>query len=115
MRYSISALIVTIFNPCALANLANSGTRDMVPSSFIISQITAAGLRARQPRQIYRTFGLPRASEHTALMRFQRKNVAGTRKIGRLTFGIDRHMNRRGPVGGGNAGGDVAPGVDRKR
>ena len=43
MRYSISALIVTIFSLCALANFASSGTRAIVPSSFMISQITPAG------------------------------------------------------------------------
>ena len=84
-RYSISALIVTIFNPCALANLDNSGTRDMVPSWFMISQITAAGLRPGQSRQIYRTFGLPRAASTPPLCAFKGK-IGRAGKIRGLNF-----------------------------
>ncbi len=36
---------VIISTPCAAATFARSGTRAMVPSSFMISQITPAGLR----------------------------------------------------------------------
>src|SRR5918994_4787315 len=37
---------VTILTPCSCANFSRSGTRAIVPSSFMISQITPAGLRA---------------------------------------------------------------------
>src|SRR5215207_646980 len=43
MRYSMSAFTVTILSLWSFANLASSGTRAMVPSSFIISQMTPAG------------------------------------------------------------------------
>ena len=38
----------------------------MVPSSFMISQITPAGIQARDPRQVDRGLGLPDALEHPA-------------------------------------------------
>ncbi len=47
----MSAFIVTIFILCSFANSRSSGTLDIVPSSFIISQITPAGVRpARRAR-----------------------------------------------------------------
>jgi len=36
---------VTIFMPCSAQNFSRSGTRAIVPSSFMISQMTPAGLR----------------------------------------------------------------------
>src|SRR5919107_625301 len=42
---------VTIFTPCSLENFSRSGTRAIVPSSFITSHITPAGLKpARRAR-----------------------------------------------------------------
>src|ERR671910_86602 len=42
---------VTSLTPCSLENLSRSGTRAIVPSSFMISQITPAGLNpARRAR-----------------------------------------------------------------
>ena len=43
LRYSIKSAMVPIFKPCSAANVIKSGRRAMVPSSFMISQITAAG------------------------------------------------------------------------
>ncbi len=37
--------MVIISRPCFLANLVSSGTRAIVPSSFMISQMTPAGYR----------------------------------------------------------------------
>ena len=94
---------MTIFNLCCLANFVNSGTRAIVPSSFMISQITPAGIESGQPGQIHGAFGLPRALQHTALLCFQRENMAGPRQVAGLGFRIDRHMNRRGPIRRRNA------------
>src|SRR4030066_393617 len=44
IRYSIKSAMVTIFNPCFLAKTCRSGIRAMVPSSFMISQITPASI-----------------------------------------------------------------------
>ena len=43
IRYLIRSAIVIIGRRCFLANLASSGTRAMVPSSFMISQMTPDG------------------------------------------------------------------------
>ena len=43
LRCSIKSAMVPIFRPCAAANSSRSGNRAMVPSSFMISQITDAG------------------------------------------------------------------------
>src|SRR3954468_3580034 len=45
MRYLIKSATVTIRMPWRFANRANCGTRAIVPSSFITSQITPAGYR----------------------------------------------------------------------
>src|SRR5579883_1239791 len=44
-RYSIRLWTVIIFSPCLAQNSTRSGTRAMVPSSFMTSQITPAGYR----------------------------------------------------------------------
>ena len=43
MRYWIRSAIVIISSLCFFANFASSGTRAMLPSSFMISQMTPAG------------------------------------------------------------------------
>jgi len=45
IRYRISSATVSIFMWCSRQNLIKSGTRAIVPSSFMISQITPAGRR----------------------------------------------------------------------
>ena len=50
-RYSIRSSTVTILSPCRSQYGIRSGTRAIVPSSFMISQTTPAGLRpARRAR-----------------------------------------------------------------
>ena len=44
-RYSMRSAIVPMFRPCRSANASSCGRRAMVPSSFIISTMTAAGAR----------------------------------------------------------------------
>src|SRR5918992_985479 len=43
--YSMIWATVTILTPCSSENVSRSGTRAIVPSSFMISQITPAGFR----------------------------------------------------------------------
>ena len=43
MRCLIRSAIVIISSPCRFANFASCGTRAIVPSSFMISQMTPAG------------------------------------------------------------------------
>jgi len=44
IRKLMRSAIVTIFSPCSFAKISRSGIRAMVPSSFMISQITPLGL-----------------------------------------------------------------------
>ena len=45
MRYLMRSAIVIISRPCRFATFASCGTRAIVPSSFMISQITPAGYK----------------------------------------------------------------------
>src|SRR5215217_4341135 len=93
---------VTSLMPCSLENFSKSGTRAMVPSSFMISQITPAGLK---PASLARSTA---ASVWPARCRtppsFARK--------GNTCPGITRSS---GPVGGGYARRDAVLRLDRGR
>ena len=65
----------------ALAELDRSGTRAIVPSSFMTSQTTPAGLRPGEPREVDGGLGLARALEHAAGARAQREDVAGLDEV----------------------------------
>ena len=49
LRKVIRSAMVPSFRPCARANSTRSGSRAMVPSSFMISHSTAAGFRPASP------------------------------------------------------------------
>ena len=55
--------------------------RDMVPSSFMISQMTPAGLQPGQARQVDRALGLAGAHQHAARPGPQREDVAGADQV----------------------------------
>ena len=57
---------VIISSLCCFANFASCGTRAIVPSSFMISQMTPAGYRPGDARQIDGRLGLARADHHAA-------------------------------------------------
>ena len=94
------------------AKFVSCGTRDMVPSSFMISQMTPEGFEARDARQVDGGFGLPGADQHAAVARAQRKHVAGPGEILRAGLRIDRGEDGDGAVGGADAGGDAELRVD---
>ena len=73
-----------ISRPCFFANFVSSGTRAIVPSSFMISQMTPAGLETGDARQVHRRLGVPGAHQHAAVARAQRKHVARARQVARL-------------------------------
>ena len=53
LRYSISSATDAILRSCSLANCKRSGKRAISPSSFVISQITAASCKpANRQRSI---------------------------------------------------------------
>ena len=96
-----------------MANFASSGTRDIVPSSFMISQITPAGVKAGDARQVDGRFGMPGANEDATLAGPQRKHVSRASQIARLRRPVDGHAHGLGTVGGGDAGRRVLARVDR--
>ena len=105
--------MVTILRPCSSANASSSGMRAMVPSSFMISQITAGGLQPCQARQVHRSLGLAGAHEHPPGLRPQGEDMSGADEI--LGPGIrgDGRQDGRCPVGGGNTGRHAVARIDR--
>ena len=63
-------------SPCAAAKRSRSGRRAMVPSSFMISHSTAAGVRPGEAREVAARFGVTGTRQHAAGLRDQRKDVA---------------------------------------
>ena len=78
---------MTIFSPCRSQYGIRSGTRAIVPSSFMISQTTPGRVQAREPREVDRSLGLAGALEDAAV--------------------AARAAGRRGPAGRGRAGSEV--------
>ena len=87
----------------------------MVPSSFMISQITAAGSAPARRARSQPALGVAGAREHAALLRHQREHVPGRDDVGRFGAGLDRDADGSRAVGGGDAGGDALGGFDRNR
>ena len=81
--------MVQIFSWCFFANFNSSGSRAIVPSSFMISQMHADGTAAGEMHEIHGGLGVAGALEHAAGLGAQRKNVAGLHEI-------IRHGGRRG-------------------
>ena len=73
-----------ILMPCSAARRSSCGRRAIVPSSSMISQITAAGYSAGQAGQVDRRLGLPGAHEDAPLPRPQGEDVAGAGQVLRL-------------------------------
>ena len=58
MRYLIRSATVIIGSRCFFAYFVSSGTRAIVPSSFMISQMTPAGIQAGDAGEVDRRLGL---------------------------------------------------------
>ena len=84
----------------------------MVPSSFMISQMTPAGIEARQARQVHAGFGLAGAHQHAAVACAQRENVPGAGQVAGLAARVDGSQDGAGAVRRGDAGGDALARVD---
>ena len=72
----------------------------------------AGGNQAGEPRQIDGGFGLSGADQHPTFACAQREDVPRTREVRWARGGIDRDLNRAGPVVGRDSGGDAVAGVD---
>ena len=75
----------------------------MVPSSFMISQMTAGRLAAGEARQIDGAFGLSGAHQHAAAAGAQRKDVSGHDQVLGARAVADRRLDGRGAIGRGDA------------
>jgi len=84
----------------------------MVPSSFMISQITPEGSSPASAKDRL-TPPSGRPAPVAALFGPQREDVPGARKVVRPRLGIHRRQNRPCPVGGGDTRRDAHPGIDR--
>ena len=74
--------MVQIFNLCLFANFNRAGSRAIVPSSFMISQMTPMG-RAINDRhdEVHGGLGVAGALEHAAGFGAQRKTWPGLHQI----------------------------------
>jgi hypothetical protein len=87
--------------------------RAIVPSSFMISQITpAARPPARRARSTMPSVW-PGALQHAAVERAQRKDVSGPDQVVGLRTRRDRGADGVRAVGGADAGGHTLRGFDR--
>src|SRR5215218_8050634 len=94
---------VTILTPCSAENFSRSGTRAIVPSTFMISQITPAGLRpAIRERSTAATGAGP-----------QREDVARHHQVLGVRGRVHGDPAGVRPVGGRDACGDAVLGLDR--
>ena len=69
--------MVPILRPWSWAKFTRSGSRAMVPSSFMISQITPDGFKPGETGDVDRGLGMAGADQHAAVARDQREDVAG--------------------------------------
>jgi len=100
-----------IFRPWRAQNSRSCATRAMVPSSFMISQMTPAGARPARRARSHGCFRLAGAHQHAPFPRAQGKDMAGPRQVLGPAFRIDGGEDGAGAVGGGDAGGDARAGV----
>ena len=89
--------------------------RAISPSSRMISQITPAGSRPGEPRQVDRALGVARADQHAAAPRAQREDVAGRDEVVGAGVARDGDADGLGPLARRDAGRDPVPRVDADR
>ncbi len=108
----MTSAVVIILRLCWRQKSVSSGTRAMVPSSLMISQMTPEGSSPAMRARSTRGFGLSGANQDAAFAGAQRKDVAGTHQVGGARGGIDGDLDGAGAVGGADAGGDALAGFD---
>ena len=112
-RYSIRSATVTIFRPCRSQNASRSGTRAIVPSSFMISQTTPAGLSpASRARSTAASVWPARWSTPPGRARSGKTWPGWTRSCG-VELGSIATWIVRARSCGGDAGGDALARLDR--
>ena len=104
-----------IFSPCRSQYGIRSGTRAIVPSSFMISQTTPDGLRpASRARSTAASVWPIRSSTPPGFAR-SGKHVARLDEVARLRVRRDRDLDRVAAVGGRDAGRHALARLDRDR
>ena len=103
-----------IVRPCRSQYGTRSGTRAIVPSSFVISQITPDGFRPASRARSTAASVWPIRSRTPPGSSTQPLHVAAHQQVGRPRVGRDRDLDRVAAVGGGDAGGDALARVDRR-
>ena len=76
-RYWMRSAIVRMRRPCFCAKSSRSGIRAIVPSSFMISQMTPAGVRSARRARSTEPSVCPVRTSTPPLARAQREDVAG--------------------------------------
>ena len=114
-RYSTRSATVIIFSPCRSQYGTRSGTRAIVPSSFMISQTTPDGLSpASRARSTAASVWPMRSSTPPGFAR-SGKHVPGLHEVVRRRVRVDRDLDRVAAVGGGDAGRHALARLDRDR
>ena len=80
--------MVRMLRPCFRANISRSGMRAIVPSSFMISQMTPAGVSPARRARSTDPLGLPRSHEDASVARAEREDVARRDQILGRVVGI---------------------------
>ncbi len=106
---------MTILRSCCAQYASRSGTRAIVPSSFMISQITPEGLRpASRARSTAASVWPVRSSTPPGLALSGKMCPGWTRSRGSRRR-VDRHLDRARAVVRGDAGGHALARLDRHR
>ena len=90
-----------------------SGTRAIVPSSFMISHTTPAGIRPASRARSTAASVWPDALQHAARLCTQREDVAGLHEVVRHGARVDRNLDRPRAVVRGDSGRDAFARLDR--
>ena len=107
--------MVPIFRPCSLANSISSGRRAMVPSSFMISQITEDGSRPAMPARSQPASVWPARTSTPPSRAVIGKTWPGCTMSSAVVALGDGDLDGARAVGGGNAGGDALGSFDGNR
>ena len=114
-RCEIRSAILAIFRPCRWANPTRSGRRAMVPSSFMISQITADGLTPASRATSTAASVWPARTSTPPSRAIRGKMWPGIDEVRPGRRGVDRDLDGARPVRRRDAGGDPLARLDADR
>ena len=112
-RWAIRSEMVPIFSAWRWAKATRSGRRAMLPSSFMISQITPAGLRPASRAMSTAASVWPARTSTPPSRARKREDVAGRGDVLGARARVDGDGDGAGAVVGGDAGGHALARLDR--